>query len=69
MNLAGCHAVVRWQVSQAAVVTMWPAALPWTTVPLWQAPQLPGLTPAWLKRAPAKVAVLWHASQGCVTGM
>ena len=69
LNAAGSHAVVRWQLSQAAVVTMWPACLPFARDPLWHDTQDPGAIATWLKRAPAKVEVLWQDSQGWVTGM
>jgi len=41
----GSQALVRWQVSQAAVVGMWPAGLADAIEPLWQVVQLPLLTP------------------------
>ena len=44
MKVAGFHAVVRWQLSQAAVVGMWPLFLPVAVEPLWQVAQLPGVT-------------------------
>jgi hypothetical protein len=66
---AGRYEEVRWQVSQDAVVTTWPAGLPVAWFPLWHVAQLPGCTPTWLKRAPANVAVVWQALQGWVTGM
>ena len=48
------------------VTGMWPAFMPVAVVPLWQLPQLPGVTPVWLKVAPAQLDVLWHASQEAV---
>ena len=50
-------------------MTTCPAGLPIACRLLWQLAQVPGRTPAWLKRAPAKATVLWQASQDCVTGM
>ncbi|MFO1282173.1 MAG: hypothetical protein U1F51_06820 [Burkholderiales bacterium] len=44
-NVAGVHAVVRWQVSQAAVVGTWLVGLPRAVDPLWQVAQDPGATP------------------------
>ena len=40
--------------------------LPLACVPLWQEAQVPGWMPTWRKRAPEKLAVLWHSSHGCV---
>jgi hypothetical protein len=42
---AGVHAVVRWQLSQEAVVRICPFGLPVAVVPLWQVVQVPGTTP------------------------
>jgi len=69
LNAAGSQAVVRWQESQDAVVTMWLGVLPFAREPLWQEAQDPVAMATWLKRAPANVDVLWQDSQGCVTGM
>jgi hypothetical protein len=60
---------VRWQLSHEAVVGTWPAGLARALAPLWQLAQEPARTPTWVKRAPAKVVVLWQDWQGCVTGM
>jgi len=49
--VVGVHAVVRWQVSQDAVVEMWLEFLPFAMVPLWQVAHAPGATPLWLKVA------------------
>ena len=45
LNVAGIHAVVRWQVSQLCVVGRWLAGLPVAVVPLWQVLQDPTVTP------------------------
>ncbi|HWD21640.1 MAG TPA: hypothetical protein VG591_00765 [Burkholderiales bacterium] len=45
LKVAGSHAVVRWQLSQAAVVCTCPEGLPRAVVPLWQVLQVPGATP------------------------
>ena len=47
----------------------WFAGLARALAPLWQLAQEPARTPTWVKRAPAKVMVLWQDSQDCVTGM
>src|SRR5450756_1669523 len=39
--------VLLWQLSQGALVTMWPGGLPIAVTPLWQAAQ-PPVTPAWM---------------------
>ncbi len=44
LKVAGVQAVVRWQVSQDAVVTMWIAVLPFAVEPLWQLAQVPAAT-------------------------
>jgi hypothetical protein len=46
LNVAGFHAVVRWQESHEAVVGMCVAGLPLAVDPLWQVAQVPGATPA-----------------------
>lgn len=51
LKVAGFQALVRWQASQAWVVTMWLLVLPVAVVPLWQVAQVPGATPVWLKVA------------------
>ena len=66
--------VLRWQLSQAALVTMWVAGLPRAVVPLWQEAQLP-VTPVWSQRTETNEKVLrWQLSQGaavsiCVAGL
>ena len=45
LNVAGIHAVVRWQVSQLCVVGMCVAGLPRAVVPLWQVAHVPATTP------------------------
>jgi len=45
LKVAGVHALVLWQVSQAAVVGIWLVGLPVAVVPLWQVEQVPGATP------------------------
>ena len=44
LNVAGIHAVVRWQESHAAVVAICVAGLPFPVDPLWQVAQVPGAT-------------------------
>ena len=44
LNVAGTHAVVRWQASQEPVVAMCVAGLPLAELPLWQVAQVPGAT-------------------------
>ena len=39
--VAGCHAVVPWQLLHSAVVAMCVGGLPAATVPLWQLEQAP----------------------------
>jgi hypothetical protein len=46
LKVAGVQALVLWQVSQAAVVGIWPVGLPVAVAPLWQVEQVPGATPA-----------------------
>ena len=47
LNVAGVHAVVRWQVSQLCVVGIWVAGLPRAVVPLWHVAQVPTAMPVW----------------------
>jgi hypothetical protein len=65
--LAGIQAVVRWQVSQAAVVVTWPVvglARAGGLAPLWQLAHCPGVTLAWPNVAPMKLLVpRWQVSQ------
>jgi hypothetical protein len=65
-KVAGIQAVLRWQVSQEAVVAMWFAGLPLALVPLWQVAQVPGATPVWLKVAGIQAVVRWQVSQEAV---
>ena len=65
LKVAGVQALVLWQLSQAAVVGMWPDGLPLAEVPLWQVEQVPGATPLWSKRAPMNDEVLWQ----CIAGL
>ena len=44
LKVAGVQALVRWQLSQAAVVGTCPLGLPRAVLPLWQVAQLPGVT-------------------------
>jgi hypothetical protein len=44
LKVAGVHALVRWQLSQAPVVGTCPLGLPRAVLPLWQVAQLPGVT-------------------------
>ena len=46
--VAGVQLVVRWQLSQDAVVEIWRAVLPEAVLPLWQVAQLPAVTVLWL---------------------
>jgi hypothetical protein len=66
LKVAGSQAVVRWQVSQEAVVATWFAGLPRALVPLWQVAQVPGVTLAWLKVAGSQAVVRWQVSQEAV---
>ena len=45
LKVAGIHAVVRWQASQACVVGMWFVGLPAAVVPLWHVAHEPAVTP------------------------
>ena len=61
--------MVRWQVSQEAVVGTWFAGLAARAlVPLWQLAQVPGATPVWLKVAGIHAVVRWQVSQDAVVG-
>ena len=60
--------MVRWQVSQVAVVGTWFDGLPLAVVPLWQVAQEPGATPVWLNVAGVQAVVRWQASQLCAVG-
>ncbi|MDP1924202.1 MAG: hypothetical protein Q8K57_05395 [Thiobacillus sp.] len=51
LKVAGVQALVRWQLSHAAVVGRWLVGLPVAVVPLWQVAQVPAATPLWLKVA------------------
>jgi hypothetical protein len=66
LNAAGSHPVVRWQLSQDAMVTTWFAGLPRAPEPLWQVAQLPGATLAWLKLAGIQALVRWQLSQAAM---
>ena len=68
MNVAGVHAVVRWQASQLCVVGRWFDGFPVAIVPLWHVAQEPAVTPLWLNVAGIQAVVRWHASQLCVVG-
>jgi hypothetical protein len=57
--------VVRWQVSQDAVVTTWFVGLPLALVP-WQLAQVPATTPVWLNVAGSQAVVRWQVSQDAV---
>jgi hypothetical protein len=58
--------VVRWQVSQDAVVTTWFAGLPLALVPLWHVAQVPGTTPVCENVAGIQAVVRWQVSQEAV---
>jgi hypothetical protein len=50
------------------------APLPRACVPLWQVPQVPGVTAVWLNVAGIHAVVRWHTSQAalvatCVAGL
>jgi hypothetical protein len=49
--------VVRWQESQEAVVTTWPAGLPGAVTALWQLVQLPAATPWWVNTTAVQLEV------------
>ena len=68
LKVAGVHAEVRWQTSQAWVVGKWLAGLPVAIDPLWQVAQPPGVTPEWLNVAGVHAVVRWHTSQDSVVG-
>ncbi|MNT81565.1 hypothetical protein D3C72_2211730 [compost metagenome] len=56
---APVQVVVRWQVTQLAVVTMWLPGLPPARVPLWQLTQLVAAVKVlWSTRAPVHRVVL-----------
>jgi hypothetical protein len=64
LNLAGTHALVRWQVSQGALVATWPEGLALAVMPLWHEKHVPGVTATCEKRAPVHVAAeRWQTSQ------
>jgi hypothetical protein len=69
LNAVPTNVVVdRWQVSHAAVVGTWVAALPRAVEPLWQVAQ-PLTIPVWLNAVPRNVVVdLWQVSHDCVVG-
>ncbi len=69
LKVAGFQALVLWQLSQAAVVGIWPADLPVAVLPLWQVEQAPGATPVWLKLAGVQALVLWQPSHTAVVGI
>ena len=60
--------MVRWQLSQDAVVGTWFGVLPFAVVPLWQVAQVPGVTPEWLNVAGVQPVVRWQLSQDAVVG-
>ena len=63
------EAVLVWQLSQAAVVTICVAALPVAEVPLWQDAQFP-VTPSWFHLTPVnRTVLLWQVSQAAVVAM
>jgi hypothetical protein len=64
LKLADSQAVVRWQLSQLAVVCTWLAVLPRAWLPLWHEAQDPGVTLAWLNAAGSQAVVRWQLSQG-----
>jgi hypothetical protein len=57
LKVAGVQALVRWQLSQAAVVGRWFVGFPLAVVPLWQVAQVPAATPLWLKVAGVQAMV------------
>ena len=66
VKVAGFHAEVRWQASQACVVCTWLVGLPVALLPLWQVAHEPGAIPVWVKFAGFHAEVRWQASQDCV---
>ena len=68
LNVAGIHAVVRWQASHDCVVGIWFDGFPVAAVPLWQVAHDPAVTPLWLNVAGNQADVRWQASQDCVVG-
>jgi len=69
LMVAGVQPVVRWQVSQDAVVEMCVALLPLAVVPLWQELQVPGATLLWLMVAGVQPVVRWQVSHEAVVEM
>jgi len=67
--VAGVQALVRWQVSQLAVVATWLLGLPVAFWPLWQVAQVPGVTPVWFIVAGVQALVRWQVSQLAVVAM
>jgi hypothetical protein len=57
LKLAGVQAVVLWQLSHDALVTIWFDGLPVAVDPLWQVEHVPGATPLWLKLAGSQAVV------------
>ena len=60
--------MLRWQLSQEAVVGTWLGGLPGAVVPLWHVAHVPDATPVWSKRAPTNVLVLWQVSHASGVG-
>ena len=68
-NFAGFQAVVAWQLSHSARVTMWLASWPVAVVPSWHEEQLPSTLP-WSTRVTGfQATVAWQASQAVVALM
>ena len=65
LNVAGSQAVVRWQVSQDAVVTRGLRSCPWRWC-RWQVAQVPATTPVWLNVAGSQAVVRWQVSHDAV---
>ena len=66
--VAGVQPVVRWQLSQEAVVEICLAVLPEALLPLWQVAQLPTVTVLWLNVAGSQAVVRWQLSHEAVVG-
>lgn len=60
--VAGFHAVVRWQASQARVVMKCVAVLPEAKDPLWHVAHDPATTPVWPNGAGFHAVFVWQES-------
>ena len=68
-NFAGFQAVVAWQLSHSARVTMWLAPWPVAMVPSWHEVQLPSTLPWSMRVTGFHATVAWQASQAVVALM